>query len=244
MKQQVKISKVKGNPSNPRIIKNDKFKKLVKSIKEFPEMLKLRPIVVDENMIVLGGNMRLKASKDAGLSEVWIDVAEGLTEEQKKEFIVKDNVGFGEWEWDILANEWDSVQLAEWGLDVWENEDDVKEEEEVYTKNIKAPTYEPKNEKPKEEELYNEDKVKELIKKIGFSNIEKEEKEFLIKAAYRHTVFNYQSIADFYAHSNKEVQELMEDSALVIIDFNKAIENGYVKLSKELEKSYTEDYEK
>ena len=124
MKQQVKISKVKGNPSNPRIIKNDKFKKLVKSIQEFPEMLKLRPIVVDEDMIVLGGNMRLKASKEAGLKEVWIDIAEGLTEEQKKEFIVKDNVGFGEWEWDMLANEWDSVQLAEWGLDVWENEDD------------------------------------------------------------------------------------------------------------------------
>ena len=131
MRQQVKISQVKGNPNNPRIIKNDKFKKLVKSIKEFPEMLKLRPIVVDEDMIVLGGNMRLKASKDAGLSEVWIDIAEGLTEEQKKEFIVKDNVGFGEWEWDLLANEWDSVQLAEWGLDVWENQDDVEDIEEV-----------------------------------------------------------------------------------------------------------------
>ena len=131
MKQQVKISKVKGNPSNPRIIKNDKFKKLVKSIKEFPEMLKLRPIVVDEDFMVLGGNMRLKASKEAGLSEVWIDIAEGLTEEQKKEFIVKDNVGFGEWEWDLLANEWDSVQLADWGLDVWQNEDDVNDIEEV-----------------------------------------------------------------------------------------------------------------
>ena len=128
MKQQVKISKVKGNPDNPRIIKNDKFKKLVKSIQEFPEMLKLRPIVVDEGMMVLGGNMRLKASKDAGLKEVWIEVAEDLTEEQKKEFIVKDNVGFGEWEWDMLANEWDSVQLAEWGLDVWENEDDKEPE--------------------------------------------------------------------------------------------------------------------
>tara|TARA_R110001583_G_scaffold170036_1_gene323289 strand:+ start:17 stop:535 length:519 start_codon:yes stop_codon:yes gene_type:complete len=124
MKQQVKISKVKGNPNNPRIIKNDKFKKLIKSIQEFPEMLKLRPIVVDEDMMVLGGNMRLKASKDAGLKEVWIEIAEGLTEEQKKEFIVKDNVGFGEWEWDMLANEWNSVQLGEWGLDVWQNEDD------------------------------------------------------------------------------------------------------------------------
>jgi len=131
MKQQVKISKVKGNPSNPRIIKNDKFKKLVKSIQEFPEMLKLRPIVVDEDFMVLGGNMRLKASKEAGLKEVWIDIAEGLTEEQKKEFIVKDNVGFGEWEWDILANEWDSVELAEWGLDVWQNEDDLKDIEEI-----------------------------------------------------------------------------------------------------------------
>ena len=89
MKKQVKINTIKENPSNPRIIKNDKFKKLVKSIQEFPEMLKLRSIVVDEDMVVLGGNMRLKASKAAGLKEVWIEVAEGLTEEQKKEFIVK-----------------------------------------------------------------------------------------------------------------------------------------------------------
>jgi len=127
MKQQVKINKVKGNPSNPRIIKNDKFKKLVKSIQEFPEMLKLRPIVVDEDMMVLGGNMRLKASKEAGLSEVWIDIAEGLTEEQKKEFIVKDNVGFGEWDWAMLGNEWNTIKITEWGLDVWENQDDKNE---------------------------------------------------------------------------------------------------------------------
>ena len=124
MKQQVKISKIKPNKDNPRLIKGDKFKKLVKSIKEFPEMLKLRPNVVDKDRSNVGGNMRLKASKEAGLKEVWIEIAEGLTEDQKKEFIVKDNVGFGEWEWDMLANEWDSVQLAEWGLDVWENEDD------------------------------------------------------------------------------------------------------------------------
>jgi ParB-like chromosome segregation protein Spo0J len=241
MKQLIKISQVKSNPNNPRLIKNDKFKKLVKSVQEFPEMLELRPIVVDENMIVLGGNMRLKACQEAALKEVWIEVAD-LTEQQKKEFTIKDNVGFGEWEWDMLANEWEQTELEDWGLDGFPFEDKVLEAEEVYTKNIEAPTYEPKNEKPKEEELYNEDKVKELIKKIGLSNIQKEEKEFLIKAAYRHTVFNYQSIADFYAHSNKEVQELMEDSALVIIDFNKAIENGYVKLSKEIEQSYLADY--
>lgn len=127
MKQKIKLYKIKGNPNNPRIIKDDKFKKLVKSIKEFPEMLEKRPIVVDENLMVLGGNMRLKASKDAGLKEVWIDIAEGWTQEQKDEFVVKDNVNFGEWEWDMLANEWNTQQLAEWGLDVWQNEDDLEE---------------------------------------------------------------------------------------------------------------------
>tara|TARA_R100000781_G_C4079350_1_gene127173 strand:- start:1780 stop:2511 length:732 start_codon:yes stop_codon:yes gene_type:complete len=243
MKQQVKLYKIKANPNNPRIIKNDKFKKLVNSIKEFPEMLKLRPIVVDENMMVLGGNMRLKASKDAGLSEVWIDIAEGLTSEQKDEFIVKDNVNFGEWEWDMLGNEWDSVQLAEWGLDVWQNEDD-KKEEELYTKNIEAPTYEPKNIKPKVNDLYDTNKVSKLIEKIQALKLHRTEEAFLIYAAYRHTIFDYSKIADFYAHSNKEVQELMEESALVIIDFDKAIENGYVKLSKEIEQSYLEDYGK
>jgi len=123
MKQKIKINKIKGNPSNPRNIKDEKFKKLVKSINGFPEMLEKRPIVVDEDMMVLGGNMRWKACKDAGLKEVWIDVAEGWTQEQKDEFIIKDNANFGEWDWDILANEWDNAELNEWGLDVWNPED-------------------------------------------------------------------------------------------------------------------------
>ncbi|QDP55501.1 MAG: hypothetical protein Unbinned176contig1000_38 [Prokaryotic dsDNA virus sp.] len=127
MKEKIKINKVRGNPDNPRIIKNDKFKKLVQSIKDFPQMLELRPIVVDEDMMVLGGNMRLRACQDAGLKEVWIEIAKGLSDEQKKEFIVKDNASFGEWDYDVLANEWDSVKLTEWGLDVWQNEDDIEE---------------------------------------------------------------------------------------------------------------------
>lgn len=121
----VKINKVTPNPDNPRIIKDYKFKKLVKSIKEFPEMLKLRPIVVNSNMVVLGGNMRLRACKDAELDEVWILKADELTEAQQREFIVKDNIGFGDWDWDILANEWNNVQIEEWGLDVWKPEEDV-----------------------------------------------------------------------------------------------------------------------
>lgn len=125
MKQQIKLYKIKGNPRNPRIIKNDKFKKLVKSIKDFPQMLEKRPIVVDEEMMVLGGNMRLKASKEAGLKEVWIDIAEGWTQEQKDEFVVKDNVNFGEWDWDMLGNEWDNAKLGDWGMDVWQPEEAV-----------------------------------------------------------------------------------------------------------------------
>ena len=115
--EKVKISAIKSNPDNPRIIKDNKFKKLVKSIKSFPQMLELRPIVVNNDMVVLGGNMRLKACKEAGLTEVPIIKASELTPEQEKEFIVKDNVGFGEWDWDILANEWDADLLEEWGLE-------------------------------------------------------------------------------------------------------------------------------
>jgi len=114
----VKITEVKANPNNPRSIKDDKFKKLVKSIKEFPQMLELRPIVVNDDMVVLGGNMRLRACKEAGLKEVPIIKASELTPEQEKEFIIKDNVGYGEWDFDALANEWDIELLNEWGLDL------------------------------------------------------------------------------------------------------------------------------
>lgn len=114
----VKISEIKSNPNNPRLIKDDKFLKLVKSIAEFPEMLSIRPIVVNEDMVVLGGNMRLKACKEAGLKEVPIIKASALTEDQQRQFIIKDNVGFGEWDWEMIANEWDVEQVTEWGLDI------------------------------------------------------------------------------------------------------------------------------
>ena len=125
--KKVKISEIKSNPNNPRLIKDDKFHKLVKSIQEFPKMLDIRPIVVNADMIVLGGNMRLKACKEAGLKEVPVIFADSLTEEQQKEFIIKDNVGFGEWDWDMIANEWDVEQLEEWGLDVPDFENNIEE---------------------------------------------------------------------------------------------------------------------
>lgn len=131
MIQNVPINTVKANPNNPRIIKDDKFAKLVKSINEFPQMLNLRPIVVNDDMVVLGGNMRLKACKEAGLKEIPIIKASELTEQQQKEFIVKDNVGYGEWDWDDLANNWDAGELEEWGLDIpgFKTEEEAQEDD-------------------------------------------------------------------------------------------------------------------
>jgi ParB-like chromosome segregation protein Spo0J len=114
----VDIKQVKMNPNNPRVIKDEKFNKLVQSIREFPEMLSIRPIVVNDDMVVLGGNMRLKACKEVGLKQVHIIKASNLTEDQQREFIIKDNVGFGEWDWQQLASEWDAEELDKWGLDV------------------------------------------------------------------------------------------------------------------------------
>jgi DNA modification methylase len=140
MNKKVNIASIKPNDENPRFITDAKFKKLIKSIKSFPEMLEARPLVVDENMMVLGGNMRLKALKSAGIFEVPINQVLGWTEEQKKEFIVKDNVGFGEWDWDILANQYDQEELVEWGMDLPEfpteevleaEEDDYEEPDEM-----------------------------------------------------------------------------------------------------------------
>ena len=117
MQKTVKITEVKVNPNNPRLIKDDKFKKLVQSVKDFPEMLNIRPIVVNKDMIILGGNMRFKACKEAGLKEVPIIITD-LTEEQQREFLIKDNVSGGEWDWDMLANEWDLKNVTKWGLDL------------------------------------------------------------------------------------------------------------------------------
>jgi hypothetical protein len=117
MTEVVKISEVKLNPNNPRLIKDDKFKKLVQSIKDFPEMLNIRPIVVNKDMIILGGNMRFKACKEAGLKEVPIIITD-LSQDKQREFLIKDNTSGGDWDWEIIANEWNSEQLEAWGLDL------------------------------------------------------------------------------------------------------------------------------
>jgi hypothetical protein len=144
----VAISSIIPNPNNPRVIKDDKFKKLVNSLKSFPEMANVRPIVVNKNMVVLGGNMRLKAMKEAGWKEVPVEVVD-WDEEKQKEFIIKDNVGFGEWDWEMIANEWDAEQVTDWGLDI--------------------PNF---MELPSEDELIGEDKNKPPVMKITFESPE------------------------------------------------------------------------
>lgn len=145
--QYLKISKVLPNPENPRVIKDHKYKALVKSIKEFPKMLEIRPIVVNSDMIILGGNMRLRACQEAGLKDIPVIIAKELTESEQREFTIKDNVSFGEWDWDALANDWDDSELNDWGLDVWKkaeeidysilNADDLSSDLSDMTKNIK-----------------------------------------------------------------------------------------------------------
>lgn len=130
---EVKISEIKSNPNNPRTIRDEKFLKLVQSIKDFPEMLKVRPIVVNSDMIVLGGNMRLKACKEAGLKKIPVIIADDFSAEKQKEFIIKDNVGFGDWDWSVLANEWDAEQLTDWGLDIPDFQaEEIEAEEDNY----------------------------------------------------------------------------------------------------------------
>jgi ParB-like chromosome segregation protein Spo0J len=128
----MKLKDIKPNPNNPRVLRDDKFQKLKQSITEFPKMLSLRPMVIDENNVVLGGNMRLRALQELGfndIDEAWVKRSSDLTEEEKKRFIIADNVAFGEWDWDTLANDWEVVDLEAWGLDI--PQFDTVEEEEV-----------------------------------------------------------------------------------------------------------------
>jgi len=161
--QTVKISDVKPNPNNPRLIKDDKFTKLVQSLKEFPEMANVRPIVVNQDFVVLGGNMRLKAMKEAGWKEVPVQVVD-WSEDQQKEFIVKDNVGFGEWDWDMLANEWEADDLEKWGLDVpgFDEQDYSDKNKELNVNDFENQNYTIKLEFTEDDYNFVKDKLQQL----------------------------------------------------------------------------------
>jgi len=224
------IKEIKPNPDNPRVIRDKKFEKLKKSIQDFPEMLKLRPIVVDENDVILGGNMRYRALKELGHKYINVIKASELTEAQKREFVIKDNVGFGEWEWDLLANEWDTEELEAWGLDI-PGFDSV---DEMDLFDIELPFYQPSKVLPNETELADTFKTEELLKKIEKLKAPDALKEILrIRAAF-FTDFNFDKIADYYYNSSDEVKEVMQRLGMVIIAPKDAVNLGFAEMQNEV----------
>ena len=234
--EEIEISKLKPATYNPRQISTKQYNDLKKSIERFGLV---DPIIINKNgNVVVGGHQRLKICKELKHTEIDCVVLD-LNKEEERELNIRLNKNTGEFDMDILANEFDIDQLTDWGfkhIDLDINID--KLDENPYTDKVESPTYTASNEKPNVKELFDINKTNELIKKIKDSNIDKADKDFLIKSAQRHIIFNYSKIADYYTHSNKEVQELMEDSALIIIDFNQAIKQGYVRLNSEITDQY------
>ena len=236
----MKVADIQANPNNPRSITKQKFIQLKQSIQDFPDMLELRPLVVDSDNVVLGGNMRLKALQDLAITTVPVIKASELTEEQRRQFIIKDNVGFGDWDWDILANEWDVDELNTWGLATPDVIDIANDD--IYSNKIKAPLYEASKVQPEIDALYDDEKYQHFVQEIEGSDLPKPLKNFLKLASARHIVFYFDKIADYYSHCSPEQQDLFEKNALVIIDFDKAIRNAYVELQQAVYEQYDEDH--
>lgn len=217
-----------------------------------------RSILVDKNNRIIGGNGVAETAASLGIEDCIIVETTGdqlvvvkrtdidLDSKMGRELALADNaVAHVNLDWDqeaieSLKTEW-NIKPEDWGVSEFETEPEAAgkgSEGDPYTSKIKAPTYEIKGDKPEVVDLLDQSKTSELVAKIMASDISKKDKDFLLFAANRHLVFNYERIADFYAHSDAKVQELMEESALVIIDFDKAIENGYVKLTEEIAEQY------
>lgn len=251
--QSVKISinlvdnndgQIPGVKRNPREMTEMEFKKLKKSLLKNPDytaISELKLYKLGERYVTIGGNMRLRAMRELGWGEVVGKIIpDGTSAEKLNEYILLDNANFGKWDFDALANEWEEALLADMNIDV-PKVSEVLGDECEYTKKISVPTYEPSGRKPELKELCDTAKRDELVAQIEGASIPSEIKRFLKLAAERHNVFNYERIADFYAQADAETQGLMERSALVIIDFNKAIENGFVRLTEELAKQYEDE---
>lgn len=226
------IKELKPYKKNTKKHSKEQVEQIANSIKEFGFT---QPVIIDKNNSVVAGHGRILGAKKAGLKQVPTVCLEDLTEEQIKAYRLVDNK-LNESEWDdvLLAQELeelDKEQMKLFGFDFGEY---VEEEEKKYTMKTNIPQYEIKGETPSISELVDTGKVKELLHKIKQSNVSEEEKKFLRYGAYRHLCFNYSKIAEYYANADKEMQELMEDSALVIIDFEDAIAKGYVEMSEQV----------
>tara|TARA_R110001599_G_scaffold82828_7_gene222793 strand:+ start:3831 stop:4631 length:801 start_codon:yes stop_codon:yes gene_type:complete len=246
-----KVSDLIPYVNNSRTHSDEQVNQVASSIKEFGFT---SPVLIDESGGIIAGHGRVMAAKKLNLEEVPCITLEGLTDAQRKAYIITDNqlaLNSG-WDLETLNLEIETLNEFDFNLDLLGFDDDflselvdidnvngsANEDESPYTHNIEAPTYEPRGEKPDVNEIFDEAKSNELLSQIETSNIPEDVKQFLRCAAYRHAVINYEQVADFYSHSEPLIQRLFEDSALVIIDFNKAIEDGYVKLNDNLKALY------
>lgn len=247
------VSSLIDYEANSRTHSPAQIEQVCRSIKEFGFT---NPVLIDEEDTIIAGHCRVTAAKRLDMLSVPCVILEGLSEEQKKAYVIADNqlaLNAG-WDFDILKDEVESLTNVDFdidllgfdddfliGLTALEGESEPSMSEEQYTQKVDAPIYEPSDEKPNIEDIYNGEKTKELINEIENSSLSADEKAFLFSAAYRHTVFDFEKVANFYAHSSEECQQLMENSALVIVDFDKAISEGYVRLNDALSDLFESD---
>lgn len=228
----ISIDDIRPYENNPR--KNDKAVDIV--AESIRQCTYVAPIVVDEKNVILAGHTRYKALKKLGRKEAECIIKEGLTEDQKKKYRLLDNKTneLADWDFALLADELDGMDFGDIELD-WGVNGDEKDENNPYTKTVNLPQYEIKGEQPDISQVYDSTKTEQLISEIEEANIHEKEKEFLRMAAYRHTVIDFEAVAEYYAGASKETQELMEKSALVLIDYEDAIANGFTALTESLE---------
>jgi hypothetical protein len=239
--EQVKIDKLIPYARNSRTHSDAQVAQIAASIKEFGFT---NPVLIDETGSIIAGHGRVMAARKLAITDVPSIRLTHLTEAQKKAYIIADNklaLNAG-WDEQMLAIELGELGDLNYDLELtgFNSKElqlllDIAEAERIYSDKITVPTYEPKNKKPSVEDLYDDIKAMDLIADIKESKLSQAEKDFLMAAASRHMVFNYSKVADFYAHSSKECQELMEKSALVIVDYKQAIENGFVHLTAQID---------
>ena len=246
--EQIKVEELKPYPQNARIHSNEQIQQIKQSMIEFGFT---NPILIDKDNEVIAGHGRLESAKQLKMQDVPCIRLEYLTEAQKKAYVLADNklALNAEWDLELLNAEIQNLIELDYDIDITgfndaELDDLLNEKENPYTAKIETPIYEPHEEKPKLTELYNDTKTQELIKKIKSVAIEPDLKDLLINASHRHTEFNFQKIAEYYAHADKEAQELIEENALVILDYEKAIEQGYVEMRDELAQLYIDEHGK
>lgn len=233
----MKLNEIKPNKANPRAIKDDKFKKLVRSLQSFPQMMQKRPIVVDSDMTILGGNMRYKAlveiyGKNGEIPDEWVTTADGWTDDQKREFIIKDNASFGEWNNVELLEEWTREELSEWGVDVPE----LRETEKLSDVTFESIYYQPKNmPNIRLEDCIDTRKYDKKIAAINECKLSEHQKEVLRMFAYRFIKIDFESVANYYAFcADDEEKKAIERLRLVLVDngVNGFIEDDMLRIHK------------